>query len=917
MLRAVGSVHGGDHRATFLNSRWRPPCYISSFRNFLPNRQSLTSERPITPVGEVSLFDLSRLSSQAPTRAVGSDKANKKTRWGASTLDPYGFTPVMSAWCVHRSMRFTAARPRKPKSMNRSFTKKIAILQLVLAVFMATGCTPTQPFFLNESPDLQYYLNTATQIEYPDVDVESLPDTLESQMPLTIGNHEYQFWDLTVEECVSIALQNAKFFVTTSGNAEARQNVASQFTSAAVEQVGSIYDIAINQSTTQSVPLTIDGNGNRVLPRGVLRANQIGGVEDALAEFDAQANSFINYTTTDRRANSRDTTVSTTTTEANNVTQQGSISKRFATGGVATLREQILYSRTNTPTVVTPLPGVGGLPLRVTPSDYTVVLEAQVQHPLMRNRGTLVNRIPVVLASLNEDIALTDFEIQVRNLVRDVENKYWDLYIAYRNVSTTIIGRNSAIATANFARLNLDNGTGTTQEVAQADGQYYSFRGSLEGALAGSNLGGDGRGVYGNERDLREMMGLAATDGRLIRPIEEPSLARVEHDWDEVVSQLLYLSPELRRIKTVVKQRELELISAKNQILPDVNLSLLYRWVGVGDTFGDNNDSDPADPFIGSGALAGLTGGDFQEGEIRLEITPTAIGSRRERARIRGSQMRLRQIEGFLQETERLLVSQLSDAVSKAATHYQLVQTNAQAWQATEVEVEARLAEFKGGRSPVNVVLQSQQRRADAQINYYRALSEYNKSLNYIDYLKGTMLANSNITLREGTWNKKAYWDALERARERSAGKKIQYGVSRPGVVRRGPLADASSAAGYVNNTSLSAGQLMPPSDIAFPTPGSDQLGSGIEAFRGPVEIPSDMPLSEMGDSTIELQSPDPQMREIELVPPSAPLPSPESLPDSMDDFGNTNSVMPIIYENEPTVSGAPAPVRRRAILNR
>ena len=86
--------------------------------------------------------------------------------------------------------------------------------------------------------------------------------------------------------------------------------------------------------------------------------------------------------------------------------------------------------------------------------------------------------------------------------------------------------------------------------------------------------------------------------------------------------------------------------------------------------------------------------------------------------------------------------------------------------------MEARLAEFKGGRSPVNVVLQSQQRRADAQISYYRALGEYNKSINYVDYLKGTMLANSNITLAEGPWNKKAYWDALERARERSAGKK-------------------------------------------------------------------------------------------------------------------------------------------------
>ncbi|KAA1259146.1 Outer membrane efflux protein [Rubripirellula obstinata] len=796
--------------------------------------------------------------------------------------------------------------------MNRSFTKKIAILQLALAVFMATGCTPTQPFFLNESPDLQYYLNTATQIEYPDVDVESLPETTEAYEPLTIGNHEYQFWDLSVEECVSIALQNAKFFVTTSGNAETRQNVAAQFTSASVEQVGSIYDIAINQSTTQSVPLTVDGNGNRVLPRGVLRANQIGGVEDALSEFDAQASTFLNYTNTDRPANAPNSAVTRSINEADNVTQQAALSKRIATGGVVTLREQIIYGRNNSPTT-----DVGGL--RVNASDYTAVIEAQVQHPLMRNRGTLVNRIPVVLASLNEDLAITDFEIQVRNLVRDVENKYWDLYVAYRNVSTTIIGRNSAIATANFARLNLDNGTGTTQEVAQADGQYYTFRGQLERALAGSNLGGDTRGVYGHERDLREMMGLSATDGRLIRPIEEPTLARLQFDWDEIVSQMLYLSPELRRIKTTVKQRELELISAKNQILPDVNLSLLYRWVGVGDTLGPPGGSDVPAPGIGSSALGELTGGDYQEGEIRLEITPNAIGSRRERARIRGSQLRLRQIEGFLQETERLLVSQLSDAYNKVEIHYQSVQTNAQAWQASEVEVEARLAEFKGGRSPVNVVLQSQQRRADAQINYYRALSEYNKSLNYVDYLKGTMLANSNITLREGTWNKKAYWDALERARERSAGKKKQYGVTRPGVVRRGPVADANSAANYISDTSLSAGQMMPPSDIALPTPAMDPMGSGIQTFRGPVDIPADMPLSEMGDSTMELQSPAPQMRDIESVPPTAPMQSPaipslDSLPDSMDDFGNTGEVMPIIYENEPTVSGAPAPVRRRAI---
>ncbi len=443
-------------------------------------------------------------------------------------------------------------------------------------------------------------------------------------------------------------------------------------------------------------------------------------------------------------------------------------------------------------------------------SDWTALVEAQVQHPLMRNRGTLVNRIPVVLASLNEDIAITDFEIQVRNLVRDVEVAYWNLYVAYRDVSTAIVGRNSAIATAKFAKLNLDNGTGTKQELAQAEEQYYNFRARLEALLAGSNVLGDERlGVYGTERSLRDLLGLAATDGRLIRPIQEPSLARIEFDWDESTCQMLYLSPELRKGRTVIKQRELEQISAKNQLLPEVNLSLLYRWVGVGDTLGPPARRDVNFPDPGSSALGELTEGNYQEGAIRLEITPTAVGGRRERARIRGSQLRLVQSRAFLQEAERLLVSQLSDAVAKTETHYQLVHTHAQRWQAAEEEVEARLAEFKGGRSPVNVVLQSQQRRADAQISYYRALGEYNKSINYVDYLKGTMLANNNITLAEGPWNKKAYWDALERARERSAGKKRQYGVSRPGVVRQGPLQDAASAAQIIGNGATSHGEIL------------------------------------------------------------------------------------------------------------
>ena len=709
--------------------------------------------------------------------------------------------------------------------MNRSLFRFTAYLQIAITIGWITGCAQTQPYYFNESPDLHHYLDTATSIEYPDVEVESLPETTEALPPLSIGNHDYQFWDLTLEECVNHALQNAKFFTTTSGNAEFRQNIAAQFTSGTPDQFGSVYDVAIQQSTTQSVPLTVDGNGNRTLPRGVLRANQIGGVEDALAEFDAHVSAFINYSTTDRPRNTgAGNTVNPPIAVATDTTQQSAISKRFATGGVATIRQQLIYARNNA--VISNFS-------RSTPSDWTALVEAQVQHPLMRNRGTYINRIPVVLASLNEDQAIADFEIQVRNLVRDVENAYWDLYVAYRNVSTRIIGRNSAIATADLAKKNMIRGLGTLQEFAQAREQYFQFRGQLEASLAGSNIAGDERfGVYGRERVLRELMGISATDGRLIRPVEEPSIARVEYDWNESVAQMLHMSPELRRSKIRIKQSELELDLAKNQVLPDVNLSLLYRFVGVGDHLGPPN-GDPAtsgSSFPGSSALAGVTNGRYQEGAIRLDFA-MPVGLRRELTRIKGSRFRLKREKEFLQDQERLQVSQLSDAFAKVKNHYQLLQTNAQRWLASEEEVESRLAQFRHGKGTMNTVLQSQLRRAEAQIAYYRALGEYNKSINYVDYLRGTMLANSGITLEEGPWNDKAYWDALERARERSSGIRLPYGVTRPEVIRRGPLSEQGVIGSGIEDTDQSVLQK------------AEELGLSLSPYRDSVDV-NDQPLT-------------------------------------------------------------------------
>jgi hypothetical protein len=73
-------------------------------------------------------------------------------------------------------------------------------------------------------------------------------------------------------------------------------------------------------------------------------------------------------------------------------------------------------------------------------------------------------------------------------------------------------------------------------------------------------------------------------------------------------------------------------------------------------------------------------------------------------------------------------------------------------------------------------------------------LTEYNKSLNYVHYLKGTLLPHNSIDIAEGPWHNKAYWDAMERARARSAGKQWEYGVQRPAPVREGLATERQEA---------------------------------------------------------------------------------------------------------------------------
>lgn len=646
-------------------------------------------------------------------------------------------------------------------------------LLLVTALVAVTGCSPTQPFYLHEDGDLSHYLDKATQTEHPDVHAPPLAEVEHSQAPLTLSNPEFkEIWELTLEEAVSIALANTK--ILRGGQAARLQNG----TIFAGTQEGTLvvnpraFASSYNPAIVETNPGFTNNNGPSV-DGGLANSRQ--GVEAALSDFDAQLSVVGNGPSgaignrTDRPQNippGQPFSLPSIQTTDGGLTSQ--IVKRSAEGTQFAFRNVTNYDRGFTrPQAFQPLESV-----------WTTTLEVEARQPLLRGRGAQINRMPIIIARIGTDIEMMGLQGQLQDTLNNIEIRYWDLYNSFRQLETAKIGRDSSLVTWRIVYDKWQNGVEPVQAEAQAREQYFAFRAQVETAL---------RELYNNENELRLLMGLTASDGRLIRPKDEPTLARVQFEWTEILAESIARRPELISKRWEVKQREMELILARNQLLPQLDVGSAYRWVGLGDNLWSADANNLDFPQAGSNAVEEMFEGDYQEWSLFFSYQ-MPIGFRRELAGVRHQQLRLAREKALLEDMELDVSVGLAKAVRNLDANFQLAQTNANRWAASQKEVESVEALYRGGKASLDLVLEAQRRRAQGQAAFWTAVVEYNKSIADLHTRKGSILEYNGIAFEEGPWPQKAYWDALDRARQRDAGLYMDYGWTRPSVISRGKL---------------------------------------------------------------------------------------------------------------------------------
>jgi len=359
--------------------------------------------------------------------------------------------------------------------------------------------------------DLQYYKDQAETIDYPNVCTVTPDEVINSTQPRTLRDRRKdEIWDMTLSEAMQLALANNRIIRSRSQFSVAANGETIDNLGVLGGDPSSIYDPAIQET-------------------GVLFGNR--GVEAALADFDAQFATSMIWGRDERITNNG--FLSGGLPPGNTLTQETgvfktSLQKQFAYGGTMTFAHDWDYLGTNVPGTLFP-------------SSYTGNVRAEYRQPLWAGSGAEYTRIAgplnpnfggitgvsqgVVIARINNDITLADFESSVRDMIKDVEDIYWDLYLEYQLYRTAVVARNSALKTWRDAEIT-DREGGIEgfdkSDVPQARDEYFLRRAAAERQL---NL------IYARETELRVILGLPVADGRIIRPIDEPARAEFIPDW--------------------------------------------------------------------------------------------------------------------------------------------------------------------------------------------------------------------------------------------------------------------------------------------------------------------------------------------------------------------------------------------------
>ncbi|MFO7734534.1 MAG: TolC family protein [Candidatus Aminicenantes bacterium] len=379
---------------------------------------------------------------------------------------------------------------------------------------------------------------------------------------------------------------------------------------------------------------------------------------------------------------------------------------------------------------------------------YGTTLRFNFSQPLLRNFGFKMSRREIQVAVNALGISEEQLRRTLTDTVYNVESAYWNLVYSIENLE---VRRQSLALAKDLLEKNqrsVEVGTMAPMDVLSARAEVATREADIIQAEMEVETRAD---------QLKALLNLP-TDGDqavdILLPKDKPTFEEKSFDLDEALALAVQNRTDLAIAKIGIKNDELDLSYAKNQALPDLNLSASFSSPGIDGTtiLYDGN------PILGnvigtipggiSGALRQTTTFKYPNWNVGLTLS-LPLANVFSRASLAQARLNMRQAMLDLEYQKQQVYLEIKNAVRSVDANHKRILAYTTARELAEQKLAAEEEKRRVGLSTNYLVLLLQRDLASARISELNAIIAYNVSLASLERSMGTNLKSRNVTVAD------------------------------------------------------------------------------------------------------------------------------------------------------------------------
>lgn len=359
---------------------------------------------------------------------------------------------------------------------------------------------------------------------------------------------------------------------------------------------------------------------------------------------------------------------------------------------------------------------------------YAAEPKITLTQPLFKGFGILVNRADIIIAQNNRRISAENFKGTVMDIISKTKISYYSYIYYLENYALLKASLERAEKLWKINKERYEKGLLSSVDLLETETAVAEREKALLGAEGNLKRAEDDLKLITNLVDDAEVW-----NAKLELIYVKPEFKEEEVDLVECLKEAFIYRPDYNSRKTDLKNRDIRIVTAKNALLPTLDLVSSFGLNGLGKNYQDALEK---------------ANGDYPDWSVGFKLNIPWGGA--ERAGF--DQRNLEKAQALLafKRMEQNIILEVRDRVRAVDIQIRQVKACKLSKEKEEENYEAQKERYVAGQVSTHDLLDYQEKLAQAQLDYLKAFVDYKIALTDLDKSQGLTLVKNDVKLEEG-----------------------------------------------------------------------------------------------------------------------------------------------------------------------